>query len=209
MENGGVNAVEPEEIVRSFRWVPMWPGVVFMPVWAGVLVATIWTGFQEEPVKWRELILPLPLFFVFGCGILAFFNRAKARVSVARIELTHGPLPFTMPDLNILPAEVESVYWREVFRPAKGGGNYFAAGVKTRAGRHCDIFAPLPTADEARAGAMEIGGMVVAATRQGADCTAYGVQSFPEDVIPTRRLLGWFLVFLAALLFAVAMEVTR
>ena len=49
----------------------------------------------------------------------------------------------------------------------------------------------------------------VSAPGNGLDCAAYGARQFPEGLAPLRRLLGRLRLFLAALLFAVFMEVTR
>jgi hypothetical protein len=209
MEKRGVNRNLPAEIVRTFSWVPMWPGIVFLPVWLVFFGATMLSTLDSHGATWRAILLPFPLFFVFGCGILAFFNRTTARVSVTGVRVTTGPLPFTLPDVLLTPAEIQSTYSREVFRSPKGGGNYFAAGVRTRDGHHYDIFAPLATAAEAQQSAVDIGSILVAATGQGMDCTAYGIQYFPEDRVPVWRLLGWLGLFLGALIFAVLLEVTR
>lgn len=209
MEQRGVNPNLQAEMVRTFRWVPLWPGIVFLPVWIVFFVATMRSALDSHGVNWHAVLLPTPLFLVFGCGVLAFFNRTTVRVSRAGIKVTTGPLPFTMPDIQVAPADVQSTYSREVFRSPKSGGSYFAAGVLTRDGHHYDIFAPLETAAEAQQNALEITSILLAATGQGMDCKAYGVQYFPEDSQPVWRLLGWLVLFLAALVFAVILEVNR
>jgi hypothetical protein len=87
--------------------------------------------------------------------------------------------------------------------------DYFTAGVRAKNGQYYDLLAPLASADEAHLGAMEIARIVADATRQGLDCVTHGVFPIPQDRTALLRVLGWGGLLVAALSFAIALELTR